>query len=145
MNSSVFSAPTVWQVTEILCAPGSTETFEVPEPTFWPSTLSIVTVTKLPGRNEKAHTLESAEIVACVLGALALLEFMFWVAHAGKITPATTGKRHFFRNAKSILPVLNIMSDPHRHAAFYPQNLRLPINPFRRPTRRVIFQDVSVA
>jgi uncharacterized protein (DUF4415 family) len=71
---------------------------EVPEPTFCPSTLLIVTAIKLPGRNEKAHTLESAEIVACALGVLALLallESMFCVAHAGKIIAAKTGKRHF--------------------------------------------------
>jgi hypothetical protein len=55
-----------------------------------------VTAIKLPGRNEKAHTLESAEIVACVLGALEL-ELIFCVAHAGKITAATTGKRHFIK------------------------------------------------
>ena len=67
---------------------------EVPEPTFSPSTLLIVTAIKLPGRNEKAHILESAEIVACVLGVLALLELIFSVAHADTITAATTGKRH---------------------------------------------------
>src|ERR1700720_2413780 len=111
MNSSVFSAPTAWQVTEILWAPGSKETLEVPEPTFSPSTLLIVTAIKLPGRNEKAQTLEQAEIVACVLGVLTLLELIFSVAHAGKITAATTGKRHFNRKAKSILPVLTTV--PH--------------------------------
>jgi hypothetical protein len=73
-----------------------------------------VTAIKLPGRNEKAHTLESAEIVACVLGVLAPLEFMFCVAHAGKMIAATTGKRHFIRNAKLILPVLNNMSAPNQ-------------------------------
>jgi hypothetical protein len=59
-----------------------------------------VTAIKLPGRNEKAHTLESAEIVACELGVLALLELIFCVAHAAKMTAATTGKRQFIRNAK---------------------------------------------
>jgi hypothetical protein len=115
----VFSAPAAWQVTEILWTPGSTETFEVPEPTFCPSTLSIVAAMKLPGRNEKAHTLESAEIVACVL---ALLELMFCVAHAGKITAAATDNRHSIRNAKLILPVLNNISAPHQR--FRPRTIK---------------------
>jgi hypothetical protein len=57
------------------------------------------------------------KIVACALGVLALLELMFCVAHAGKITAATSGKRHSIRNAKLILPVLDNISAPHRHAA----------------------------
>src|SRR5580658_10352477 len=93
------------------------ETLEVPAPTFCPSTLLIVTAIKLPGSNENDHALESAEIVACALGVLALLELMFCVAHAGKITAATSGKRHSIRNAKLILPVLDNISAPHRHAA----------------------------
>jgi hypothetical protein len=63
---------------------------------------------KLPGRNESAHTLDSAEIVACALGELALLELMLCVAHAGKITATTSGKRPFISKVNS--PVLNNMS-----------------------------------
>jgi hypothetical protein len=77
-----------------------------------------VTAIKLPGRNEKAHTLESAEMVACVLGAVAPLELIFSVAHAGKITAATTSKRHFIGNAKLILPVPTNMSAVERRRRF---------------------------
>ena len=84
--------------------PGSTDTFEVPEPTFCPFTLSIVTAIKLSGSNENDHTLESAEIVAYAPGVLPLLESIFCVAHAGKILAATAGKSRSIRNAKSILP-----------------------------------------
>jgi hypothetical protein len=47
--------------------------------------------------------------VACALGVPAPLELMVWVAHAGKIIAATTGKRHFIRNPTLILPMLNNM------------------------------------
>jgi hypothetical protein len=66
-----------------------------------------VTVIKLPGRNEKAHTLESAEIVACLLDGLALFEFMFCVAHAGRPKATTAGNRHVVRNADLIVPVIS--------------------------------------
>jgi hypothetical protein len=81
-----------------------------------------VTAIKLPGRNENAHNLESAEIVACVLGVLAPLELMFCVAHAGKVIAATTGKSHFVRNAKLILPVLNNVSALHQR--FRPRTIK---------------------
>jgi hypothetical protein len=79
-----------------------------------------VTAIKLPGSNENDHTLESAEIVACALGVLALFELMFCDAHAAKITAAMTGKIRAIRNGNSILPVLNNMSVPHRHGAYCP-------------------------
>ena len=78
-----------------------------------------MTAIKLPGRNEKAHTLESGEIVACALGVLGLLELMACVAHAGNTIAATTGKRYFIRNAKLTLPVLNNMSAILRLAGLF--------------------------
>jgi hypothetical protein len=52
-------------VTESLWLPGSTETLEVPELTFCASTVLMVTAINLPGSNENAQALESAEMVAC--------------------------------------------------------------------------------
>jgi hypothetical protein len=156
----VFSAPTAWQVTEILWAPGTTETFEIPEPTFCPSTLSIVTAMKLPGRKEKAHTLASAEIVACPLGVLELLELMICVAHAGKIIAAKTGERHFIKrkvyspsskhrflgtsaiartdSQTSFFSVFGDSGCPSPRGGRTPQEVTLPTSPMAKPIQPTV-------